>query len=107
MGTCVYHVGHRGVVPTATGVARNVELNRYSQAIYDARELAMQRMQAEGMALGAEGVVGVQLLEKSHFWGSHVIEFFAVGTAVRPLQKSSPANDGALLQPTLFVSLDN
>jgi uncharacterized protein YbjQ (UPF0145 family) len=107
MGTCVYHVGHRGVVPTAAGVSRNVELNRYSQAIYDAREPAMQRMQAEGIALGAEGVVGVQLVEKSHFWGSHVMEFFAVGTAVRPLGKSSATDNGAPLQPTLFVSLDN
>jgi len=27
-------------------------------------------------------VVGTQISERSHGWGSHVIEFFAVGTAV-------------------------
>ena len=34
--------------------------------------------------VGAEGIVGVQLHERNHGWGSHVIEFFAVGTAIVP-----------------------
>ena len=42
----------------------------------------MQRMQTEAKELGAEGIVGVSLSEKSHGWGSHVIEFFALGTAI-------------------------
>jgi uncharacterized protein YbjQ (UPF0145 family) len=41
-------------------------------------------MQAEAEAVKAEGIVGVQLSERSHGWGSHVIEFFAVGTAIVP-----------------------
>jgi uncharacterized protein YbjQ (UPF0145 family) len=61
---------------------RNVELPNYTQALYEARELAMQRMQTEAQELEAEGVVGVTLSEKSHGWGSHVIEFFAIGTAI-------------------------
>ena len=70
---------------TAADVAqtgRNVELPNFTQALYDARELAMQRMQTEAQELGAEGIVGVSLSEKSHGWGSHVIEFFALGTAI-------------------------
>jgi NADPH-dependent glutamate synthase beta subunit-like oxidoreductase len=47
-----------------------------------ARELAMKRMQTEAQELGAEGVVGVSLKERSHGWGSHIIEFFAIGTAI-------------------------
>jgi uncharacterized protein YbjQ (UPF0145 family) len=39
-------------------------------------------MQTEAQELGAEGIVGVSLSEKSHGWGSHVIEFFALGTAI-------------------------
>jgi len=31
-----------------------------------------------------ERIVGVDLQEKSHGWGSHTIEFFAVGTAIVP-----------------------
>jgi uncharacterized protein YbjQ (UPF0145 family) len=42
----------------------------------------MQRMQTEAQELGADGIVGVALSEKSHGWGSHVIEFFALGTAI-------------------------
>jgi uncharacterized protein YbjQ (UPF0145 family) len=44
----------------------------------------MERMQAEAEAVNAEGIVGVQLSERSHGWGSHVIEFFAIGTAIVP-----------------------
>src|ERR1700749_2353497 len=82
MGTCVYHVGPRGVLKTLGQTGRNVELPNFTQALYDARELAMQRMQTEAQELGAEGIVGVSLSERSHGWGSHVIEFFALGTAI-------------------------
>ena len=82
MGNCVYHVGRRGPLRTMSQTGRNVELPNYTQALYEARELAMQRMQTEAQELEAEGVVGVTLSEKSHGWGSHVIEFFAIGTAI-------------------------
>ena len=82
MGNCVYHVGRRGPLRTMSQTGRNVELPNYTQALYDARELAMQRMQTEAQELQAAGIVGVTLTEKSHGWGSHVIEFFAIGTAI-------------------------
>ena len=47
----------------------------------------MERMQAEAEAVKAEGIVGVQLSERSHGWGSHVIEFFSVGTAIVPYEE--------------------
>jgi uncharacterized protein YbjQ (UPF0145 family) len=82
MGSCVYHVGRRSPIKAIAQTARNIELPNFTQALYDARELAMQRMQSEAQELGAEGIVGVSLSEKSHGWGSHVIEFFALGTAI-------------------------
>jgi uncharacterized protein YbjQ (UPF0145 family) len=84
MGSCVYHVAHRGFMQTMRQAGQNVELANFTQALYDARELAMERMQAEAQAVQAEGIVGVQLQEKNHGWGSHVIEFFAIGTAILP-----------------------
>ena len=63
-----------------------MEIEQFTQALYDARELAMSRMQAEAEELHAEGIVGVQLRQHSHTWGSHTTEFFAIGTAVRPLR---------------------
>jgi uncharacterized protein YbjQ (UPF0145 family) len=65
-------------------IGKNVELPNFTQALYDARELAMERMQSEAEAVKAEGIVGVQLTERNHGWGSHVIEFFALGTAIVP-----------------------
>jgi uncharacterized protein YbjQ (UPF0145 family) len=84
MGSCVYHVAHRGMLQSMAQTGRNVELENFTQALYDARELAMERMQSEAQEIGAEGIVGVDLQEKSHGWGSHTIEFFAIGTAIVP-----------------------
>src|SRR5438874_999725 len=78
MGTCVYHVAHRGLGAAIGQVGKNIELTNYSQALYDARELAMERMQTEAQAASAEGIVGVTLDEESHGWDSHIIEFFAL-----------------------------
>jgi len=88
MGNCVYHVSHQGLGQWFSQVGRNVEMTNYTQALYDARELAMERMQAEAVSLKAHGVVGAQIVERSHGWGSHVIEFFAVGTAVVSVPES-------------------
>ncbi|MGC8473475.1 MAG: heavy metal-binding domain-containing protein, partial [Candidatus Dormibacteria bacterium] len=61
-------VGASRISPTPTlatlaiNVGRNVEIPQFTEALYDARELAMSRMQAEAEQLQAEGIVGVQLL---------------------------------------------
>ena len=86
MGVCVYHVAHQGLMQSLKTLGRNTEMINFSQALYNARELAMSRMQAEAAKLNAKGVVGVQVTERSFGWGSHVIEFMAVGTAVTPLE---------------------
>jgi uncharacterized protein YbjQ (UPF0145 family) len=65
---------------------RNVELENFTAAMYEAREIAIERMSAEASAARAEGVVGVDIHEGSHGWQTHVIEFFAIGTAVLPLE---------------------
>jgi uncharacterized protein YbjQ (UPF0145 family) len=87
MGSCVYHVAHRGLLSSLKTIARNAELKNFSSAMYEAREIAIERMQHEAAAAKAEGVVGVDIHEGSHGWKTHVIEFFAVGTAVLPLEK--------------------
>ncbi|MDE3139399.1 MAG: heavy metal-binding domain-containing protein, partial [Acidobacteriota bacterium] len=68
----------------------------------EARELAMTRMQDEANRLGATGIVGVRLEEKSHQWGSHTIEFLALGTAV-----TKTSEQVTLPKPTTIISLDN
>jgi uncharacterized protein YbjQ (UPF0145 family) len=82
MGTCVYHIAHQGFMQTMRTIGNNIELPNYTEAIYDARELAMSRMQAEAESHGAEGVVGMQIVEKNHTWQPHIIEFMAIGTSI-------------------------
>ena len=101
MGSCVYHVAHQRLGSVIGNIGRNVEIEQFTQALYDARELAMSRMQAEAEALHAEGIVGVQLRQHSHTWGGHTTEFFAIGTAVRPLR-----SDHVIERPTMVLSLD-
>src|SRR5579884_3832650 len=102
MGNCVYHVAHQGLRGWFKQIGQNQEMPNFTQALYDARELAMERMQAEGEQAGAEGIVGVQLHERSHGWGSHVIEFFAVGTGIVPIRA-----DHEIPQPNLVVTLND
>jgi len=102
MGTCVYHIAHRGLAQTLGSAGQNVELPNFTQALYEARELAMTRMQDEANELGASGIVGVRLEEKSHQWGSHAIEFLALGTAV-----TKSAQAVTLPKPITIISLDN
>jgi uncharacterized protein YbjQ (UPF0145 family) len=101
MGSCVYHVAHRGMLQSLAQTGRNVELPNFTQAMYDARELAMERMQSEAQEIQAEGIVGVQLQEKNHGWGSHTIEFFALGTAIVPRE----GHDAAIEPPTPVLDL--
>ena len=100
MGTCVYHVAHQGMFKAMGNIGQNKEMPNFTQALYEARELAMERMQDEAKKVGAEGIVGVQIQEKSHIWGSHTIEFFAMGTAVRKLP------DREIATPRMVLSLD-
>jgi uncharacterized protein YbjQ (UPF0145 family) len=102
MGTCVYHVAHQGLMQSLKQMGRNTEMQNYTQALYDARELALSRMQAEAEAEQAEGIVGAQVKESSHGWGSHVIEYFAVGTAVKSI-----ATDHQIAAPTLILPLSD
>ncbi len=96
MGSCVYHVAQQGIGQWMRQVGQNVEMSNYTQALYDARELAMERMQAEAVGLNAQGIVGTQISERNHGWGSHVIEFFAVGTAVIPIKEDHEVPPPAL-----------
>src|SRR5581483_12020728 len=102
MGTCVYHVAHQGLGGWAKRIGRNAEMPNFTQALYDARELAMERMQNEAETLQAEGIVGVQLVEGSHGWDTHVIEYFAVGTAVTPTSE-----EHTIPAPSLVLTLND
>ncbi|HEX4279877.1 MAG TPA: heavy metal-binding domain-containing protein [Solirubrobacteraceae bacterium] len=99
MGNCVYHVGRQGMLASLKQVGRNVEMPNYTQALYEARELAMERMQNEADELQAGGIVGARIVERSHGWGSHVIEFFAIGTGVVATSEEHEIEKPAMVLP--------
>ena len=47
----------------------------------------------------AEGIVGVQMLSLPHRWGGHTTEFFAIGTAVRPIREDHTIDTPSLVLP--------
>jgi len=108
MGNCVYYVPPHLLQAPAQ---QSCELPSYTHALYDARELAIERLQDEAEELGATGIVGVTIEEKQHSWRTdvtnignaalrtgEVLELFVIGTAVVP---STP---GELGQPILVIS---
>jgi uncharacterized protein YbjQ (UPF0145 family) len=111
MGNCVYYVRPEALlVPNET---RNGELSPYTHCLYDARELAMERLQAEAEDVGATGIVGVEIEEKQHTWGrvgafaggnaaklyGETIEFFVFGTAVVPAATREPPPKPTMVIP--------
>jgi uncharacterized protein YbjQ (UPF0145 family) len=101
MGNCVYHVAQQAFGSFMRNITQNTELTQYTQALYDSRELAMERMQQEAEALGARGIVGANIHERTHAWGAHVIEFFAVGTAVEEISQDHVIEPPVLVLPLI------
>jgi len=82
IGNCIYSMG--AVRNWLVGIKSNFqgELKEYSELMYQARELALSRMQFEADQLGADGVIGVDIkVEFLH--NAEWMEVTAIGTAIR------------------------
>jgi len=82
MGSSIYHVGwqyRRQYVyrPVAQ------ELEVLSDAHQNAALLALGRLEQEAMLLHAHGVIGVRFTRRQYAWGSDLLEYTAIGTAIR------------------------
>lgn len=100
LGNCVYHVAAQGFLQTLRQIGQNCEMPQWTQAYYESREIAMARMQAEAERDGASGVVGVSFTASEWVWGTHTMEFYASGTAVRKVAEAKPL----LPSPVLSMS---
>lgn len=119
LGSCVYELnlvtGRR-----LENSRQNVEIAEYTQALFDARELAMERMtqdlfadfglagahQAAGHPDAPVGVVGMSVSETTHAGARNVIEYAALGTAVAPTRDGDPRKAARPPAPTIVVPLD-
>jgi uncharacterized protein YbjQ (UPF0145 family) len=88
---------------TAFGQAgQNVELTNFTQAMYQARELAMERMQRAALNWRARGVVSVVMNQGPMAFAAHAVGFTAWGTAVRVGPEGHRH-----LEPSMVVPLDD
>lgn len=90
MGSSFYKVALAGYgnFVRATGESAFV-----TQAQLAARGLALSRLKQEAALLGAQGVVGVRLKAGNYDWSSNLIEFTAIGTAVRSRDQAGAASE--------------
>lgn len=106
LGTCVYHIAHQSALQALRQTGQNQEMPQFTQGVYEARELALTRMQDEATQAQASGIVGVGVHVANHVWGEHATEFLATGTAVRRLAEEHrlPATSP---KPGFTLTLDN
>jgi uncharacterized protein YbjQ (UPF0145 family) len=106
LGTCVYHIAHQSMMQTLRQTGQNQEMVQFTQGVYEARELALVRMQAEAADAKSSGIVGVNVAVLNHVWGEHATEFLATGTAVRRLADEHRLPETSP-KPTFTLGLDN
>jgi uncharacterized protein YbjQ (UPF0145 family) len=102
MGNCIYALGALHHLVTNAKSTLRGELKDYSDAMYQARELALARMQFQADQMGADGVIGIDMkMEFLH--DNEWMEVIAVGTAVRYIghgPNKPPTDCGKVVIPT-------
>jgi uncharacterized protein YbjQ (UPF0145 family) len=95
LGTAVYSLGLvGGVMAMFKGMARG-EIGELTSLIYEAREHAIGLIRDEAKAIGADDVVGITT--HIHELGG-LIEFMAIGTAVKRMGGATPASTALPVQ---------
>jgi uncharacterized protein YbjQ (UPF0145 family) len=82
--------------------SQNIELVNFTEAMYSARESAMERMQRSALDVGGQGVVQVKVTEGPMHFARHAVGFTAWGTAVRLV-----AETHQFVQPDVILPLDD
>ena len=81
---------------------QNIELTNFTEAMYSARETAMERMQRSALDVGGQGVVAVQVSEGPMGFARHAVGFTAWGTAVKLVAESHQS-----ITPEVVLPLDD
>jgi uncharacterized protein YbjQ (UPF0145 family) len=98
MGTAVYSLGVVGGISAALKSFTRGEISDLTTLIYDAREHAIGLIRKEAASLGADDVVGI----RTHIQEmGHLVEFMAVGTAVKRAANMTPQS--AALPPQAII----
>lgn len=82
MGSSIYQVGWQ-YTRRYSWDTQAMEMNTLSQAHQHAATLALGRLEQEAKLLRAHGVIGVRFTRRSYEWGSNLLEYTAIGTAIK------------------------
>ena len=82
MGSSIYQVGWQ-FTRNFTWNTAAYELTNVSNAHQHAAQLALGRLEQEAALLRAHGVIGVRLNTRDYEWGQNLLEYTAIGTAIR------------------------
>ncbi len=95
MGCSIYQVGWQFMAGgiTTGGIRTSGELEVLSEAYAEARRLALRRLRDEAALLHADGVVGVRLTIKNYSWATGLLEYMAIGTAIRLTSSTVPEGE--------------
>ncbi|KTD67062.1 MULTISPECIES: heavy metal-binding domain-containing protein [Legionella] len=91
LGTSVYSLGLVGGITSAIKAFVRGEINELTRLIYNARENALAIINEEAQSIGADDVVGV----KTYVYqlGNGLIEFLAIGTAVKKTNRTKTESE--------------
>jgi uncharacterized protein YbjQ (UPF0145 family) len=101
-GASFVHAPRRSAGTAMAQKSQNIELTNFTEAMYDSRERAMERMQTSAIDLQSQGVVAVQISEGPMHFAHHAVRFTAWGTAVR-----LGSEGHKYLQPRMILPLDD
>ena len=91
LGVSVYSLGFVGGLTAAFKSLGRGEINELTTLIYEARENAIARIAADATACGADDVVGIKT--NVYQLGGGLIEFMAIGTAVKRIPGLTTVTD--------------
>jgi uncharacterized protein YbjQ (UPF0145 family) len=101
-GACFVYSPRRTAGTAMKQSTQNVELTNYTEAMYSARESAMEKMQESALEAGGQGVVEVKVTEGPMSFARHAVGFTAWGTAVKLV-----AEQHQFVQPEMILPLDD
>ena len=105
LGNSVYSMGIAGGIATGIkGIAKG-ELTQITELMYNAREMALGRMQAEADKLGADGVIGVKL-KVQYLHNNEWMEITAIGTAIKYVSSKGGKNPTVVI-PTRSANTED
>jgi len=91
LGTSVYSLGLAGGIMSSLRNFVKGEIKELTDMIYGARESSLKKLRDQAQAIGADDVLGI----KTYIYnlGDGVIEFLAIGTAVKRIDGVGPSTD--------------